>query len=728
MWRQWRACGCVHTFSNTHASPHSDANASPDADTDANTDADADSQLDSGFHTNADTHTDADSSSDADTDTYTYSHTDADSASNGWDCRDDSMRESPWPSATIQHEYRLFSEEMSGNLRTTRAVIFGRCVLFLMIGASTICGLSGCGSGSSTVHFLNATRSAGKGRAAFTFTWPQRKTLGRLIPVDANSIRVNVSAADGSTAATQLLARPGTGTSTATVTFTNLNVGAYTVAATAYPNADGTGVAQANAQTAVTVVQDQLTPVNLTMASTIASITLTTSATTLTAGQSAMISAHAVDAQGNVVMITPTTFQWTSSVPGVAAVDTTGNLTCVAGGTTTITAVDSETGKSANLAITVNTVPDSTLAKAVAYQMTVGHTGSVSFGIPLSFPTSPSWTVQLGGKVSYPLIAGGKVFVTTALSSGGYGANLYALDERTGHIVWGPIALGGTYFWAGLTYDNGKVFAINGDGLMQSFDASSGKPSWAAQMPGQYGFDAAPTAANGIVYVGGAGTGGTVYAVNEANGKVLWTASVENGDESSPAISLDGSGKPDGIYVSYPCQVYKFDPTTGASLWHYNGPCEGGGGKTAAYANGLLYVRDGGGTIFDAATGNETGAFNGGTIPALGSTTGYFMSGHTLQGVNLSTRSAIWSFTGDGSLVTAPIAVDQTVFVGSASGNVYALDAASGNQLWSGAAGAAIDGPDEQNVSQPLTGMAAGEGYLVVPAGTTVAGWHIAGS
>ena len=55
---------------------------------------------------------------------------------------------------------------------------------------------------------------------------------------------------------------------------------------------------------------------------------------------------------------------------------------------------------------------------------------------------------------------------------------------------------------------------------------------------------------------------------------------MENGDTSSPALSWDG------VFLSYPCQVYRLDLFTGSVLWHYAGPCEGGGGKTAAYAGG----------------------------------------------------------------------------------------------------------------------------------------------
>lgn len=364
--------------------------------------------------------------------------------------------------------------------------------------------------------------------------------------------------------------------------------------------------------------------------------------------------------------------------------------------------------------------------QSVAYQINPAHSGHVVFGTPLAFPSSPAWSVTLAGAASYPLIAGGKVFVLTAGSStGGYGIQLYALDLASGALAWGPIAIDGS--WAGHAYENGTLFVLNFDGRLRAFDAATGTPGWSVSLPYQWAFSAAPTAANGFVYAGGAGSGGTLYAVDEVDGALRWSSSVMNGDQSSPAVGLDG------VFVSYPCQVYKFDLLAGSPIWHYNGPCEGGGGKTAAYAPSALYVRDFPmanpiGVVFDAFDGSVIGNFGTAAsmpIPALDASTGFFLSGGVLEGRDLSTLGLVWSFGGDGQLTSAPIVVEDAVVIGSASGTVYALDAATGTQLWSGAAGAPIPAPDEQNVSQPLTGLGAGEGYLVVPAGNRLTAWKI---
>jgi outer membrane protein assembly factor BamB len=417
---------------------------------------------------------------------------------------------------------------------------------------------------------------------------------------------------------------------------------------------------------------------------------------------------------------------WLSSDTAKATVSSTGLVTGVASGSATITAsVNSVSGTATISVFQPHPSPVPPLSQSVTYQIDYAHSGFASFGAPLSFPATPTWSVTLGGAISYPLIAGGRVFVTTSdlgASGSGPGKMLYALDKQNGNIVWGPVAISGTYLWSGHAYDHGKIFVVNVDGLLQSFDAVTGKPGWSKQLPNQYFFTAPPTAVNGLVYVGGAGTGGTLYAVDESDGNVVWTAGVANGDRSSPTVSSDG------VFVSYPCQVTKFNPFTGLSLWQYSGGCSGGGGKTAAYANGLLYVRDSNDRqVFDAATGNQVGTFASSTIPAFSAETGFFQNAGTLRGIDLGTHNVQWSFTGDGMLVSAPIVIDGRVIVGSSSGNVYAVDAVTGAQTWSGYAGAPIAPPDEQNVIQPLTGFAAGEGYLIVPASGTLTAWQLSG-
>lgn len=351
---------------------------------------------------------------------------------------------------------------------------------------------------------------------------------------------------------------------------------------------------------------------------------------------------------------------------------------------------------------------------AVAYQGDALHDGAQADA--LAPPLTKVWSDTFSGPVSYPVIAGGMAYVTVAPNPSSYGTTLEALNLTTGAVQW-SLPLGGTYFWSALAYDAGQVFALNYNGQLTALDATTGAQTWSVQLPGQTSFTSPPTAANGYVYTGGAGSGGTVYAVSEATGTLAWTASVMNGDDSSPVVTSSG------VYVSYACQqAYDFNPTTGALIWHHTSSCEGGGGRTPALAGSQLYVRDPvlGNVVLDAATGNALGTFAAGPVPALSTSLGYFLSAGTLWAQGLSGGAASWSFTGDGTLSSAPVVANGVVYEGATSGNLYALSASTGAVLWSGNIGSAIPAPDEQNVSQPLTGMAVGQGTLLVPGTDTL--------
>jgi outer membrane protein assembly factor BamB len=351
---------------------------------------------------------------------------------------------------------------------------------------------------------------------------------------------------------------------------------------------------------------------------------------------------------------------------------------------------------------------------AASYRINPTHSGSQPANLT-SRRLGKRWSRDLGGVVSYPLVANGKIFVTVA-NAGSYGSALVALDEKTGRTVWGPIDLGGSYNFSGAAYDQGKVFVVNGDGLLRSFDANNGTPGWSVKAEGQYSFDSPPTASGGSVYLVGAGSGGTLYAFSEASGAVLWTAAV-NGTTSSPAVSADG------VFVTFACvQADDFNPSTGVRVWHHSSSCSGGGGgATAVLYQGKVYARDvsSGNLTLDARTGNANGTFSATTNPAFSGKTGAFLAGGTLRSLDLTSATVQWTFAGDGSLVSAPIVAGDTVYTASSSGMVYALSVSSGRVVAQVDTQTPIAATDEQNEVQ-RTSLAVGDGLLLVPAGTTL--------
>jgi outer membrane protein assembly factor BamB len=334
--------------------------------------------------------------------------------------------------------------------------------------------------------------------------------------------------------------------------------------------------------------------------------------------------------------------------------------------------------------------------------------------------------VDLGATVSYPLIAEGKVFVIAGPDANGH-VNLYSLDAGSGTTLWGPVQIPeGAYWWAAAAYDNGTVFVVPNttqgisSGELIAYSASDGSQQWTATLTGQYFFTAPPTVGDGFVYTGGAGVGGTVYAVKESDGSLTWTASVENGDNSSPVVT------PSGVYVSYVGpQSYKFNPTSGSQIWHFSGPGEGGGGATPVLYNGLLFVRDWAmdyghnGVVLNATSGQIVGYFDADFAPAVANKTAFVVQSSGIKAVAIPSGNTIWTATPtNGSYSTPPIVVNGVVYVGTSSGYLLGYVWKSGKAVVSMNMGYPISAPETGSVGSPESGLGAGQGILVVPAST----------
>jgi sugar lactone lactonase YvrE len=215
-------------------------------------------------------------------------------------------------------------------IRKTLSNGFAALLLVMALGI-LLSGCGGSGGGNNT---------SGTGAAALSITWPTRS---RLIPAAANSIRI-IFTQNGAVLANQLVPRPAAG-GTSSVTVNNLKVGALVMTATAYPNADGTGVAQATGSTTVNIADNQTTNVTLTMNSTIDHLEVTPSPLTVVANANVQVVATAKDASGAVVLTTPGKFTYNSATTSAATIDTNGLLHGVLAGSSQITVVETESGK-----------------------------------------------------------------------------------------------------------------------------------------------------------------------------------------------------------------------------------------------------------------------------------------------------------------------------------------------------------------------------------------------
>lgn len=206
-----------------------------------------------------------------------------------------------------------------------------------------------------------------------------------------------------------------------------------------------------------------------------------------------------------------------------------------------------------------------------------------------------------------------------------------------------------------------------------------------------------PLIADGRVFVivnNDTSQGTTLFALDVRNGAIIWSSSL--GGTFSFSASCYENGRV--FTVNDGGTLQAFDAATGGQLW-----------------------TDSTDTIFEKQTVNakNTRAFSGNRAFFLAGSHEFGAPG-ILQARDVNTNALLWSFSGDGFLRSAVLVVNDYVYVGSSLGKLFAVDTATGQEVWATTAGSSMRDLDEQNVSQPLTGFAAGEGLLVVSTSTAV--------
>jgi outer membrane protein assembly factor BamB len=157
-----------------------------------------------------------------------------------------------------------------------------------------------------------------------------------------------------------------------------------------------------------------------------------------------------------------------------------------------------------------------------------------------------------------------------------------------------------------------------------------------------------------------------IYALNAATGAKLWSFTTGNSVESSPAV-VNGV-----VYIgSDDGNLYALNAATGALKWSY--------------------------FTFTAGDRTENTCPSCRTpapvisAPAVVNGVVYFgSSNNNVYALNASTGDFLWSFATGNSVTSSPAVANGVVYVGSTDDNVYALNAATGAELWSYTTGNAV--------------------------------------
>jgi outer membrane protein assembly factor BamB len=218
-----------------------------------------------------------------------------------------------------------------------------------------------------------------------------------------------------------------------------------------------------------------------------------------------------------------------------------------------------------------------------------------------------------GGQALWSLSAagGGAVLENGVLYSGGSG-DFYALDPATGDVLWTipvPVALQDQP----IAVDGDMAFGSSGDELV-AINLITESIAWTATAPDSWAQLTRPTAADGVVVVGGDG----VFAYDETTGQELWSASTDLGAQGMVANGIiytftpggDGLEARDlqtgdiqwsvadvggpvalagGVLYTHELGLGAIDATTGAVLWSQNTDVSWGQVNVPAVANGVVF-------------------------------------------------------------------------------------------------------------------------------------------
>lgn len=316
-----------------------------------------------------------------------------------------------------------------------------------------------------------------------------------------------------------------------------------------------------------------------------------------------------------------------------------------------------------------------------------------------------AWQFDVHAQVSAsPVAVGNQLFV------GGENGNLYAIDLLTRKLEWLFHAAGGIASTPAVA--GGMVYFLGREGVFQALHADSGAPAWAFRTegetrfsaPGMYGqalsrgavvdpwdfYLSSPLVHEGRVYIGSSDQ--RIYALEARTGRLIWTYRTGGMVHSSPALAGRNI-----VVGSWDGAVYALDADTGQLRWRFQTETEQrssvmlGIQASPSVDGGVVYIgsRDGHFYAIRAGDGSLQWRYDAqgswvASTAAVDDRRVYFGTSDTglLIALDKHTGKEQYRFVAGAWTFASPVVVGDDLITASACGEVFVLDAASGQQRW----------------------------------------------
>lgn len=272
--------------------------------------------------------------------------------------------------------------------------------------------------------------------------------------------------------------------------------------------------------------------------------------------------------------------------------------------------------------------------------------------------------------LSSPAVANGRVYF------GSSDGHIYAVDAKTGVLSWSFVTKDVVH--ASPAVANNTVYIGSWDSYLYALDAETGAEKWRFKagedpiMHNQVGFQSSAAVVDGTVYTGC--RDGHVYAIDATTGAKKWDYSTsQSWVNGTPAVR-------DGVVYVGTSDTHRFhalDAKSGRLLWVHDAKALIFG--SAALAGDLAYVGAFNGKLLalDTKTGSltwefQTEASKKDALKVLDAS-GAFENPKKTFNSFLDMTIYLYRTFSVGAILSSPVVDQETIYFGSADGNVYAL-------------------------------------------------------